>query len=116
MKKQTGSQQPKKTRVKIENAIHSFFLERHNVNLVNFYGLGQQIMNIINNDVESPLQGSQNIYKFLSAWFKTTNIKGCMEDHSAHGFCVFMDNNYEFIIIDKQPSWLKRQLIKILKA
>lgn len=52
--------------------------------------------------------------RLLTKWFRTTNIKGDMREHSAYGFAEYIDKHYLIIPI-KRESWYSNIVFNILK-
>jgi hypothetical protein len=107
---------PKKINEDIEEEIKSYFFSHYNFKPNNIGYLSARIVKLFSfytNPIS--IYRKSNISKYLSIWFKTTNIKGEIEKHSAHGFAAFIDANYYIITFNKK-IWWHRLIYKTLKT
>jgi len=58
--------------------------------------------------------GNTPIKRLVALWFKTTNIRGNIEEHSVWGFASFMDKNFNIIIFNRKKI-LHKIIFKLMK-
>lgn len=107
---------PKKINNAIKGDIISYFASHYNLTPSKGmdYLAGRIVKDFQTMITAKQYYGKSNLGKLAALWFKTSNIKGNITDHSVSGFASFIDSNFYIISFDKRK--LKDKIIyKIVK-